>query len=88
MKVDTLASLGTWLIVIALAIGVLLAVLLKRFAAKVLGFLVFALIALTVFFFRDHVVSLADDNIAALCAGRVTFFGIDLVGGVARCPSG
>lgn len=87
MKVDTLASLGTWLIVIALAVGVLLAIVLKRLAAKVLGLLFFVLIAVTVFAFRDHIVSLAEENLAALCAGRVTFFGIHLDGGLARCPA-
>ncbi|RIJ78085.1 hypothetical protein D1871_04140 [Nakamurella silvestris] len=88
MKVDTLATLGTWLIVVAAAVGVLLAVVLKRMAAKVLGLLFFVLIAVTVFAFRDHIVSLAEENVTALCSGRVSFFGIHLQGGDARCPSG
>ncbi|AZI59095.1 hypothetical protein EH165_14055 [Nakamurella antarctica] len=87
MTITTVSTAAIWIMVLVGAAGIVLAVLAKRVAAKVFAAFFAALIVLVVFAIRDHVVSLGETNVDALCAGRVSFFGVDLVGDSDRCPA-
>ncbi len=87
MTITAAGTAATWIMVLVAATGILLAFFVNRVAAKVFAAVVAALIVLIVFAVRDHIVDLGSGNIDALCAGRVSFFGIDLRGGTDQCPT-
>lgn len=86
MTITAAGTAATWIMVLVAATGIVLAFFVKRVAAKVFAAVVAALIVLIVFAVRDHIVDLGSGNTDALCAGRVSFFGIDLRADTDRCP--
>ncbi len=86
MTITAAATAATWIMVLVAATGIVLAFFVKRVAGKVLAAVLAGLIALIVFAVRDHIVNLGSGNTDALCAGRVSFFGLDLRGDSDQCP--
>lgn len=85
VNVSTATTVLTWAMVTLGAAAVVCAVLLKRWAARILVVAVAVLIGVIAFAARQEIAALPNDNPGALCTDGVSWFGIRMSGDAELC---
>lgn len=85
MNVDTAVTYLTWLLAGLGAIAVVLLVLIRRWAGRIVVIGVAALLLIVVFAVRHQIGAISTDTPEPLCNGGVSWFGVHLTGPDAFC---
>lgn len=85
MTVAAASNVLTWAMVTVAAAGLVSAVLLKRWAARILVLAVALLFGLVCWAVREQITALPTQNPGALCNGGVSWFGIQMQGDDELC---
>jgi hypothetical protein len=80
VSVATATTVLTWAMVTVVAAALVCAVLLKRWAARILVLAVGLLFGVVCWAVRDQISTLPEQNPGALCTGGVSWFGIQMQG--------
>jgi hypothetical protein len=85
VSVTTATTVLTWAMVTVVAAALVCAVLLKRWAARILVLAVGLLFSVVCWAVRDQISALPGQNPGALCTGGVSWFGIQMQGDDELC---
>lgn len=85
MDVDTATSALTWLLAGLGAAAVVLLVLVRRWAGRLVVIGMAALLLVVVFAVRQQIGAVAGDNPEPLCTNGVSWFGVQLTGPDSLC---
>lgn len=85
MNVDTATTSLTWLLAGLAAAALVVLVLVRRWAGRLVVVGVAALLLVVVFAVRQQIGAIAVDDPEPLCAGGVSWFGVQLTGPDTLC---
>jgi hypothetical protein len=85
VNVDSAVTWLTWLLAGLGAVAVVLMVMIRRWAGRILVVGIAALLLIVVFAVRHQISSISTDDPEPLCNGGISYFGVPLSGPAALC---